>query len=104
MSGDRFLEPYRDIARLRERALRVLGLEPDADLAAAREAFRRLAREHHPDVGGNSQHFVRIVNSYLILTRADPRGFLLEGEDDGRLDVPESAADYRRWWLSRFAP
>jgi len=33
----------------RANAYRTLGLEPGADAAAVRQAFRRLAREHHPD-------------------------------------------------------
>jgi hypothetical protein len=33
----------------RVNAYRTLGLEPGADAAAVRQAFRRLAREHHPD-------------------------------------------------------
>jgi hypothetical protein len=33
----------------RANAYRTLGLEPGADAAAVRHAFRRLAREHHPD-------------------------------------------------------
>jgi hypothetical protein len=33
----------------RATAYRTLGLEPGADAAAVRQAFRRLAREHHPD-------------------------------------------------------
>ncbi|HEX6764741.1 MAG TPA: J domain-containing protein [Polyangiaceae bacterium] len=33
----------------RANAYRTLGLEPGADAASVRQAFRRLAREHHPD-------------------------------------------------------
>jgi DnaJ-domain-containing protein 1 len=33
----------------RASAYRALGLEPGADAASVRQAFRRLAREHHPD-------------------------------------------------------
>ena len=33
----------------RANAYRTLGLEPGADAATVRQAFRRLAREHHPD-------------------------------------------------------
>lgn len=104
MSEDPFLEPYRDIASLRRRALQVLGLPPGSSLEEVRTAFRKLSRKHHPDVGGDPQRFVKIVNSYLILTKPDPRGFLLEGESEEQIDVPQSAADYRLWWLNRFCP
>ena len=33
----------------RSQAYRTLGLEPGADAASVRQAFRRLARDHHPD-------------------------------------------------------
>jgi len=38
----------------RANAYRTLGLEPGADAAAVRQAFRRLAREHHPDCHPNA--------------------------------------------------
>lgn len=51
----------------REDWWRVLGVEPDADQAAIRNAFRapwtaqgRLARVHHPDAGGNPEEFGRL--------------------------------------------
>lgn len=33
----------------------VFGLKPDATLGQMEEAYRRLAREHHPDAGGSDQ-------------------------------------------------
>lgn len=104
MDKNPFLEPYRDIASLRARAFQVLGLRPDASLDEIQAAFRKLARERHPDVGGEARDFTNIVNAYLILTKPDPRGFLIQGEDDAGLEVPQSASDYLRWWLDRFAP
>jgi hypothetical protein len=38
----------------RANAYRTLGLEPGADAGAVRQAFRRLAREHHPDCHPNA--------------------------------------------------
>jgi hypothetical protein len=52
-------------------------------------------------VGGDAREFVRIVNSYLVLTKPDPRGFLIEAEKEV-LDVPQNRDDYLRWWRERF--
>ena len=42
----------------------VLGVEPEADQAAIRNAFRALARRHHPDAGGNAAEFKRLRRAY----------------------------------------
>ncbi|MEW4567373.1 DnaJ domain-containing protein [Tautonia sp. JC769] len=47
----------------------VLGIPPDADLEAIREAFRRKSKKHHPDVGGDEWAFRIVVRAYEILTQ-----------------------------------
>ena len=50
--------------------LRTLGLRPDATGDAVRKAFRRLAREHHPDLNATptaNARFVAIVQAYRAL-------------------------------------
>jgi DnaJ-domain-containing protein 1 len=42
----------------------VLGVEPDADQAAIRNAYRALARRHHPDAGGDATEFKRLRRAY----------------------------------------
>jgi DnaJ-domain-containing protein 1 len=42
----------------------VLGVEPEADQAAIRNAFRALARHHHPDAGGSPAEFKRLRRAY----------------------------------------
>jgi len=44
----------------REDWWQVLGVEPDSDQTAIRNAYRALARVHHPDAGGNPQEFGRL--------------------------------------------
>lgn len=44
----------------RGRALAILELGPDADEASIRQAYRRLAMQHHPDRGGDPQAFIRL--------------------------------------------
>jgi chemotaxis signal transduction protein len=49
---------------------KILGVEKTATAEEIKRAYRRLAREHHPDLnpGSNSaNHFIRIKNAYDIL-------------------------------------
>ncbi len=47
---------------------RALGLEPGASMAAVRAAWRRLAREHHPDAGGDEGRFHHLLEAYETLS------------------------------------
>ena len=105
MDARTFLAPYADIAAQRRRALRVLDLPEEATRQALQQRFRQLALTHHPDRGGESAAFCRLVNAYLVLTRADPRGYPLEENDgDPPCAAPATEEEYRRWWLARFFP
>jgi DnaJ-domain-containing protein 1 len=42
----------------------VLGVEPEADQSAIRNAYRALARRHHPDAGGDPSEFKRLRRAY----------------------------------------
>lgn len=42
----------------------VLGLAPDADRQAIVNAFRALAKVHHPDAGGDPEDFRRLRSAY----------------------------------------
>ncbi|HEY9150718.1 MAG TPA: DNA-J related domain-containing protein [Gammaproteobacteria bacterium] len=55
-------------------ALRVLGLEADADYEQARERYRKLAMEHHPDRGGDTRKLQEINSAMEALARAHGRG------------------------------
>lgn len=48
----------------RDEARRVLELPPSADAAARKAAYRRLARLHHPDLGGDPAAFHRLQAAY----------------------------------------
>lgn len=43
---------------------KILGVEPEADQVAIRNAYRALARRHHPDAGGHPAEFKRLRNAY----------------------------------------
>lgn len=46
----------------------VLGLKPDATNREIKSAYRRLAKEHHPDAGGDVEKFKTITEAYNALT------------------------------------
>ncbi|MEB3319120.1 MAG: J domain-containing protein [Cyanobacteriota bacterium] len=48
-------------------ALRLLGLEPGATPRAIKRAYWRLAKAHHPDLGGDPQAFHRLDAAYRLL-------------------------------------
>ena len=51
----------------RHQALELLGLERGASLQAIKRAYRRLAKEHHPDLGGDVELFHRLDAAYRLL-------------------------------------
>lgn len=51
----------------------VLGVEPDADTATIRRAYRALARRHHPDFGGDTQQMVVINDAWHVLRDPERR-------------------------------
>lgn len=46
----------------------VLGIDIEADVAAIKKAHRQLARQHHPDKGGDQEVFKRIQEAYECLS------------------------------------
>jgi len=48
-------------------ALQLLGLERGASLEAIKRAYRRLAKHHHPDLGGDVDLFHRLDAAYRLL-------------------------------------
>ncbi len=72
-----------------ERPFEVLGISPDADEQAVREAYRSLLKDHHPDQGGSRERFLEITDAYERLL-ADRRS----ADRDGGA-IPEGADRYR---------
>lgn len=46
----------------------ILGIEPTQDASAIKRAYRKLAKQHHPDVGGNAEAFAKVQRAYEVLT------------------------------------
>jgi curved DNA-binding protein CbpA len=55
----------------REEASRILGVPADAEALLVKQAYRRLAREHHPDRGGDPGTFHVLQQAYERLVDAD---------------------------------
>jgi len=51
--------------------LEQLGLPPIADQQAVKKKFRDLAKEFHPDKGGDPEKFISLMNIYKELKRND---------------------------------
>ena len=50
-----------------QQALELLGLERGASQQAIKRAYRRLAKQHHPDLGGDVELFHRLDAAYRLL-------------------------------------
>lgn len=64
------------MAAVRRDYYEVLGIGRDADEAAIKKAFRRLAREMHPDVSdepGAEERFKEVVEAYEVLSNSERR-------------------------------
>ena len=64
-----------------------LGVTKNASEEDIRRAFRKLAKELHPDISsGNEERFKKVSSAYEILGDADKRRAFDRGEIDGRGD------------------
>lgn len=61
----------------------VLGLAPDAAPEDIKRAYRRKAREHHPDAGGDAERFKEVTQAYEVLSDPERRARYDRFGDDG---------------------
>lgn len=52
----------------RQKAAEILGVTVTATQDAIKQAFRRLAKQHHPDLGGDPEQFKQLHQAYQALT------------------------------------
>lgn len=57
----------------RQQALSVLGLPPNASRQQIKRRYRTLAKQHHPDRGGDPREMQRIIAAYELLMKDAPR-------------------------------
>lgn len=74
-----------------DEALEVLGLREPADAEAAKRAYRRLARELHPDAGGDADQFHRVRTAFETLGAG-------AGASAGPTPQERVASVDARWW------
>ena len=60
----------------RQQALRVLGLPPNATPQQIKRRYRTLAKQHHPDRGGDRREMQRIIAAYEFLVKDNARSGL----------------------------
>jgi molecular chaperone DnaJ len=51
----------------------ILGVDRDAGDEEIKRAYRRLAREHHPDTGGDEEEFKELTTAYEVLRNPEAR-------------------------------
>ena len=51
----------------------ILGVKKDASSDEIKKAFRKLARKHHPDAGGDEEKFKEINEAYEVLSDSEKR-------------------------------
>jgi preprotein translocase subunit Sec63 len=56
----------------RQQALATLGLPPGATQQQIKQRYRKLAKKHHPDMGGDPRQMQRIVAAYEFLMKEQP--------------------------------
>ena len=67
-SDQRSTDRKRDVSSdARTIAFKILGLEYGASQHAIKQAHRRLAKQHHPDLGGSAEAFCQINEAYQLL-------------------------------------
>ncbi len=63
--------PVRPILE-RQQALSVLGLPPNATRQQIKRRYRQLAKQNHPDRGGDPREMQRIIAAYTFLMKDQP--------------------------------
>jgi len=71
----------------------VLDLRPDAPTDEIKRAYRRKAREHHPDAGGDAERFKEVIHAYEVLSDPERRARYDRFGDDGTTQARNGGSD-----------
>lgn len=71
----------------------VLGVARTASPEEIKKAYRRRARESHPDAGGDEEEFKRVTHAHQILSDPDRRARYDRFGDDGTNRGGQAAGD-----------
>lgn len=69
-----------------------LGVDKDAEPDAIKKAYRKLAKSHHPDAGGDPAQFHALAKAYDVLSDDDKRK---RYDETGRVDDRVGSLDER---------
>lgn len=69
----------------------ILGVPKDADDQAIKQAYRKLAAEHHPDKGGDKEQFLKVQAAYELLSNPERRQRYDEFGDLEKTDLDTEA-------------
>lgn len=70
-----------------------LGVSPDASAEEIQAAYRKAAKEHHPDAGGKAEAFARISRAIAVLRDPERRArYDATGQEDAAPVDPEREA------------
>lgn len=62
------VNPVRPVLQ-RQQALAVLGLPANATVPQIKRRYRKLAKQYHPDLGGDPRQMQRLVAAYELLMK-----------------------------------
>lgn len=60
---------------------KVLGVSRDADAATIKKAYRKLAKQHHPDKGGTAEKMAQLNEAFDVLNDSEKRAQFDQGID-----------------------
>lgn len=79
-----------------------LGVEPTATAEEIRAAYRALAREHHPDMGGDGERMAAVNTAYAVLSDPERRAaYDATGEADAAAQIEREARETLAHMLSQ---
>lgn len=77
---------------------KILGVARNSDSTDIKQAFRTLAKTHHPDKGGEAEHFKKLQESYVVLMDSNVRDgydrYLSQYENIGNSSIQMNVPDW----------